>query len=121
MTETNSPKGIADMAATDRHLPASADLNKTAKFRFYTANGWLTRYALACGYVEIRGDDESGVRLEQISSNGALRVIGTGRWIRSENMWLGRDLKAARKAFRKFNHLTLTKTIADAHLAAVAA
>lgn len=103
------------MAATDRHLPASADIDKTAgKFRFYTADGWLTRYGLACGYVEIRGDDESGVRLEQVSSNGALRVIGTGRWIRGENMWLGRDLKAARKAFRNFDHRGLSEHIRKA-------
>lgn len=107
------------MAATDRHLPASADIDKTAgKFRFYTADGWLTRYGLACGYVEIRGDDESGVRLEQVSSNGTIRVAGDGRWIRGEKTTYHQTLKAARKAFRNFDHRGLSEHIRELHKAA---
>ena len=85
----------------DRHMPASAD---RAKRMFYTRRGFLTRYALACGYVEIRGDAESGVRLEQVSSNGLLRVAGTGRWLRHD-IYNGPSLRDARHAFMAFNHL----------------
>lgn len=70
------------------------------KNSFYNRNGSLTRYALACGYVETFGDDERGVRLEQFSSNGALRVIQDGRWHR-EVLYLGPSLGAARRAFER--------------------
>ena len=65
---------------------------------FYTARGRLTRYGLACGYVERKGNDEAGVVLEQICSNGALRVMQRGRWGRKE-LYCGQSLHDARKAF----------------------
>lgn len=41
-------------------------------------NGNITRYGFALGYVQIKGD----VRLEQISSNGTLRVSWDKGWSR---------------------------------------
>ena len=99
---------------TDRILPCYVD---AAKRQFYTKRGFLTRYALACGYVEIRGNDESGVRLEQISSNGTLRVVGTGRWIRGELDYFTMNLTEARKRFMSVDHVAKSKEIAAKHFA----
>ncbi len=65
--------------------------------KFYTKSGRLTRYALACGYVEKKGDDEAGAVMEQLCSNGVLRVMQRGRWGRKE-LYCGPSLWAARKA-----------------------
>ena len=66
---------------------------------FYTKAGQLTRYALACGYIERRGPkNERSVTLEQICSNGALRVVAHhGDGIHRE-VYLGPSLKNARAA-----------------------
>jgi hypothetical protein len=68
----------------------------------HTKRGKLTRYGLACGYTETRGTSEAYVRLEQICSNGALRVVASGRWLRKE-VYAGSRLAEARKAFRTFD------------------
>lgn len=67
-----------------------------------TKKGRLTRYGLACGYIEKRGTDEANIRLEQICSSGTLRVIASGRWVRA-SIYCGRDLAAARKAYDSFH------------------
>jgi hypothetical protein len=69
---------------------------------FKNKDGTLTRYALACGYIEKRGTDEAYVTLEQFSSNGALRVHVGGRWAR-EDIYVGPNLKSARWWFRHAN------------------
>jgi hypothetical protein len=38
-------------------------VKRAGKFRFYTAAGWLTVYALACGYVQTRGPNGWGARI----------------------------------------------------------
>ena len=81
---------------------------------FYTKRGFLTRYAFACGYVEIRGDRESCCRMELLSS-GVYRVYGGGRWIRGEGESFHESLVAARRAFMAFDHRTLTRSIAAKH------
>jgi hypothetical protein len=68
--------------------------------KFYNKDGSLTRYSLACGYIEKRGTDEAYVTLEQISSNGALVVRLGGRWLR-EWVYTGPSLMSARYWFRK--------------------
>lgn len=72
--------------------PAACD---AANRKFYTKRGFLTRYALACGYVDRRGN---GARLEQVSSNGSLRVYGPG----GPCAYIGYSLAAARRAFMAF-------------------
>ena len=74
---------------------------------FHTKDGWLTRYALACGYVERRGTDEAYAKLQQICSNGALEVIVGGRWYRGPPIYRGLSLTEARKVFRQCNPETL--------------
>lgn len=64
------------------------------KPEFYTSDGHLTRYALACGYTERKGS----LRLEQICSNGALKVYNVET---HEVTYLGPNLKEARKALAK--------------------
>ena len=100
----------------DAKRPSFADSTATAgKSRFYTKAGWLTRYALSCGYVQIRGTDESGARLEQISSNGTLRVAGDGRWIRGEVTSYHTSLAAARRAFATMDHVAASENIHATH------
>lgn len=92
---------------SDRKLPR----RRNGDSMFYNKRGFLTSYALSCGYVEIRGDDESGVRLERLSS-GVYRVYGTGRWIRGEGESFHETLGAARRAFMAFDHVSLSRSIA---------
>lgn len=82
--------------------------------KFHTAQGFLTPYALSCGYVETRGDAESGVRLERDMS-GAYRVAGTGRWIRHEGERFFAKLTDARRYFLAFDHHTLSCLIRGLH------
>jgi hypothetical protein len=71
---------------------------------FYTKRNRLTRYALACGYIERGGTgDEAYKKLEQISSNGTLRVIVGGRYYRGPEFYLGSNLTQARKVFDNLN------------------
>lgn len=65
--------------------------------KFYTARGRLTRYALACGYVEKAGTDEAGAVMEQFAATNVLRVMQRGRWGRKE-LYCGPCLWSARKA-----------------------
>lgn len=69
---------------------------------FHTKRGDLTRYALACGYTQMRGTNEAYVRLEQISSNGTLRVFASGRHVRKE-IYCGQSLRDARRALKGFD------------------
>ncbi len=41
--------------------------------KFYTATGWLTPYALACGYIELRNDC-------RLYRDGCYHVQGRGNW-----------------------------------------
>jgi hypothetical protein len=64
----------------------------------HTKSGRLTRYGLACGYIEHRGSHDAYVKLEQLSSNGTLRVHVGGRYVH-EDVYTGPNLVAAREWF----------------------
>lgn len=81
--------------------------------KFITAGGWLTPYAFACGYVQRRGDDESGARIEQERAGDCYRVSGDGRWIRGEGTTYHKRLTEARAAFKAFDHIALSRQIAE--------
>jgi hypothetical protein len=74
--------------------------------KMHNSKGEITRYALACGYTDTRWngnyrDGDACVRMEQIYSNGTLRVVASGRWLRKE-VYCGSSLRDARAAFRGF-------------------
>ncbi len=104
------------MSKSDRIMPHPSHASNR---KFYTARGFLTRYALACGYVDRRGTDESGASLEQISDD-LLRVAGDGRWIREEATSYHTSLTEARRAFMALDHVSLSAQLRDAHLAYLA-
>jgi hypothetical protein len=79
--------------------------------KFYTKRGELTRYALACGYIEKRGTDEAYAKLEQICSNGTLRVIVGGRWYRGDWLYHGTNLTDARKIFKNCDPIALNSSV----------
>jgi len=104
----------------DAARPSHADSNATAgKFRFYTKSGWLTPYALSCGYVQIRGNahtsGDSGARLELHPYGGGYVVTGDGRWIRGESTTVHVTLESARRAFASMDHKAISEGIAAAH------
>lgn len=104
----------------DAARPSHADSNAAAgKFRFYTKGGWLTPYALSCGYVQIRGNahasNGSGARLELLPYGGGYVVKGDGRWIRGEATTVHATLEPARRAFASLDHEAIEERIAAEH------
>ena len=71
--------------------------------KFVTSNGWLTEYALACGYLEVSKGYGTGcrirARMEKDSACYHVRVFtkefGQGQWDTYET------LSEARNAFRQ--------------------
>lgn len=84
--------------------------------QLYNRDGSLTAYALTCGHIEKRGNDEAGVRLEQCRSK-VYRVTGHGRWLRHD-IYRGPSLTAARRAFRSFDYIRASRETREAILAA---
>lgn len=95
-------------------------MSRVSSTAFHTKAGWLTRYGLACGYIEKRGTDESYIVLEQISSNGTLGVQVSGKWYRGISSYTGPDLKTARRVFRKTDHKAMNEAAEREYMARLA-
>ena len=103
------PRIPADMTYSPTYFDRVAD---AGRFKFYTSAGWLTPYALSCGYVMRRGTDESGATLQALPSAGAGYVVhGTGRWIRLEATRTFHYLRDARRYFASLDHVALSESI----------
>ena len=75
---------------------------------FQTKKGWLTRYALGCGYAEVKeidlgpGTQEyAGVRLDMAPATNVLFVWGIGQAKGLVKDWSGTNLKEARRVYAK--------------------
>jgi hypothetical protein len=81
-------------------LPADAARASQLEGRkplFVTAGGWLTRYALACGYIQQRGSGDQEVKLRQLPCGGAFEVFHRQGWTRQSFT----RLQEARRAFKQ--------------------
>jgi hypothetical protein len=66
---------------------------------FKTKDGWLTPYALGCGYIETAGDEDDAVILDSFAADKQIyRVSWWEGNYRKENTY--RLLKVARQAFK---------------------
>ena len=71
-----------------------------SELKFYTANGFLTRYALACGYVEKTETDLGRITLGMESpGSGVFHIKG---FINGEHLWdVAESLTEARAIYRR--------------------
>lgn len=84
------------------HLEKESD----TKSRFYTKTGWLSPYALACGYIECQrvihtlpGGGHEDVRVTLERDSACIHIKASGRYTR---IWESFDtLTEARKFFKK--------------------
>lgn len=74
------------------------DKNNPHKEKFYTKNGWLSPYAMACGYIECM-EIADNIRLTLERDSACYHVKASGRHIR---IWESFDtLTQARQYFTK--------------------
>lgn len=66
---------------------------------FRTKAGWLTAYALGCGYVETAGDEDDRIILESFAADKQIYRVSwwEGNYRRDETY---RSIAVARKAFK---------------------